>query len=280
MTNKPKNIVVVGSHRSGTNLLCLALTSGGKTVFLGEIFQNTFGDHQGWKQRVDGWRKPIIQDIFGQDEFPFVSPGQLKGWPDIPNDFVCREFFKAILSGEYASDIKGEMSQFATHWISKILFHQLPLSFQAWRLLVSTPNTTVIYLKRRNLLNILVSAQRALKLTEWLILTNNDAEPEDIMVELQPAATLENFTFIQRYYDYLDVWCRPYKNIIPVVYEDLVADDYQGIRDLAKQIGMPGEPKIATKKQINKPHIECISNLDELQDYFKDSKWSHLFQKT
>jgi hypothetical protein len=143
--------------------------------------------------------------------------------------------------------------------------------------MLQCPNIHLLYITRENPLDIIVSGTRAHQLWEWFIPDKSKDEPKQITLSLVPQHVLRELTYLESCYNYLDVWLKRFDNVTYVTYENLISNNYQPLYNLAEQLGMQGRPKVVSKKQILNKHLDCIENLKELQLYFENTKWEHLF---
>jgi LPS sulfotransferase NodH len=276
MIDDTQYIVVVGSYRSGTNLLCSALSECSDTSCLYEIFQVNNGSLD---NDINKWRKWVLQDIFGRSYFPFIYPSILPHWPAVAGDWACTRLFEEIISGRCASDIRKEISVKSKFWILKVLFQQCPPNYDTWENILTSPNVHIVYITRDNPLDIVISGTRAFQAKEWFIPSTQEREPQQIEVYLQPHTVLKEFVFLETCHSYMDVWLSKFDNVTRIRYEDILENGVEELQRVAQELGMEGKAEIVSKKQILNKHLDCVSNLPELRGYFEGTKWESLFDE-
>jgi LPS sulfotransferase NodH len=277
--DQPQIIVVVGSQRSGTNLVCNSVGNLPNVVSLSEIFQVHFGNK---KQigAVDKWRKPLLEDLFGMDRFPFYIKAPIRSWPKMAGPAACTKLFKAIASGKYMSDISQFMFKDTKYIICKILFQQCPTNFDTWDVIAKTDNVKIVYLKRHNFLDIVVSSANAYAQKQWYVQNETGSNPKFGSVIIKPDYVLDFFTFIEHQYSYFDVWLPKTQKSYKITYKSLCDDWANTIKGLCDFVGIetPDDIQPAARKQILVPHKTLIQNFDELQEYFRGTKWESYFE--
>ncbi len=150
--------IVLGRHRVGSNFLVTALQRRADTATYGEIF---FKREIFWGGRLHYWP-------------PFMSEKKLRAQRDQdPIGFLEKRVFRP-----YAPEVKAVGF--------KAFYNQLNLFPSVKEYLIEHPSLRVIHLKRRNLLNILISERRAKQLQHKSMLATSEAEITKVEKGIKP----------------------------------------------------------------------------------------------
>lgn len=265
--------MVIGSHRSGTNLLCMSLqninnlwyTSEALQVFRAEDIKGRF---------VHQWRKPMLQELFGKEEFSYyMKHPEHRAYGMIPG----KEPALKLLQKMVLEDRCGEAPKSNT-CVTKVLFQQHPCSFNTWFDIVKLP-VNIIYLRRHNLLDIIISAQLAYRSQEWLVMAKKEITNGKMRINLNPIYVLEELCFLQHQYDYFDRWTQDLSNVLTLDYDELANDWDSQAAIVTDFMGCSGQMMTKrTKRQISRTQEEVVDNYAQLREYFSNTKWKDLFK--
>jgi hypothetical protein len=239
------------------------------TINLGDIL-NAHPPSQG---EIPQWRVPILDDLFGMRRFPFFVSSQIKGWPKIAGEQECTKLIKAIASGDYLSDINTFMNVDIKTIVIKILFHQCPNCFTTWSEIAKLENVKLVYVKRQNIFDTVVSTVNSLNQEQWYVGIKDVVGPKMGDLELSLDKFLDVATFVHAQQSYFDVWCND--RGFQVTYEDLVTKWDDVLAQIIKGCGIPYEelPAPQTVQQISIPHQQLVTNIKELKRQLRGSIW-------
>jgi len=148
---------------------------------------------------------------------------------------------------------------------------------QIWAYLGEKKYIRIIQLKRRNLLRVVASFEKAMLTQSWATFSEHDACKKNIKVTLSHEKCLRNFLNItedeKKYHDLFKS-----HNIIVIYYEDLYADYDKVIYNIQDLLNIPRK-KIDNicKVRTVKLHDE-ITNYWELKEKFINTEWENFFE--
>ncbi len=236
--------VIVGSNRTGTNYLLHLLKNTGQVAGFAEIFS---GHGPFWTGRA---HSPL-------------SPARARRLRDRePVEFLERAVFR-----RYPSKIKAV--GFKAH------YGQLETYPQALSWLSARDDLVVLHLRRRNLIAMATSRQRAFKTGQYLQ-APNDPAIDRVRVTLHPGELLHYFGA----YDLNIDWPArhlPSAMVVDLWYEDLAADSAAALTDASKSLGVDAAKAVAgTAKQNPLGWRAVVENVDEVEGAVRDTQWGHL----
>ena len=263
--------LVIGSHRSGTNMLLHALNKLPKVCNLSELIQVTFNRKQD-QDETNCWRLPLLEQIFNSSDFPDYIKPQWLPWADLPSEDNVKTFLTSLFK------------DYSLHWADilcgKILFQQCPPQYHTlWQWLYSQP-IKIIYLRRKNPLHIIISNENAVRNAEWFIHKHHKKEPSISKFELTIQRVLRDLTFLSMCESYFTILTYKTPKAILVDYDNLVNNwEYESKRIL-QHMGL--DPSInsitpQSKKQITVNYSSLVTNYDELKTYFRGTQYEHHF---
>lgn len=155
--------------------------------------------------------------------------------------------------------------------LSKILFNQAPKEWGVWDRIIEDSDL-IIYLKRKNQLNIVISLQQALETSRWI---GEHKEFKKFIVN--PKLIEEALIIIDQNIAYFNNRLKN-TNTLEIYYEDLDTDWNKEVQKIQQKLSVPiCLVNQSTKKQITIPHSDLVENYDELKKYFSVTKWSKFF---
>lgn len=244
-----RRFVVVGIARTGSTLLLSLLNSHPNALAFGEIFR---GDGRiGWDTPPFGSRQnaALAQRIETR-----------------PLDFIEEEIFR-----RWPRDIRAVGF--------KLFYYHARQGVQAavWDYVRDDPEIAIIHIKRRNILEQLLSLKNAERTNMWSTSVSPSAEPEPI--RLDPQACRVHFEEVRAYEDECDAFFEG-RPVTAIDYEELVADRTAAMGGICAALDLPQgvmEPRIA--RQRTAPLSRSIANFEELRAAFSGSPWAHFFDE-
>ncbi|WP_347410304.1 hypothetical protein [Christiangramia sp.] len=161
------------------------------------------------------------------------------------------------------------------------LFYHHPLSGNSmiWNLIKEDRSILIIHLIRKNILRSLVSKKIGAKTRMWT--ENINAEPIPLTekkVKIDVLECEEYFRKISNYQAKIDAEFNEHR-ILSVTYEDLALNRRKVIDELYLQLELEEFKRDSELKKQNPEAVrDLILNYEEVEDYFKETKWEKYFQ--
>jgi len=170
---------------------------------------------------------------------------------------------------------------FYIHAVGCKAFYYHPLAgaeSSLWRRLESDRRTRIIHLRRRNMLQTLISQRVAAHSNQWVKLPGA-APSSGTPGQLQVSASELEHGFVET-----RSWERAceerFRNhaVCEVAYEDLVANPEAVVREICDFLGVPFRPlRSRLAKQATGLPSERLENWNELRDHFQGTQWAPFF---
>ncbi|GAA4316360.1 hypothetical protein GCM10023115_25450 [Pontixanthobacter gangjinensis] len=162
------------------------------------------------------------------------------------------------------------------------LFYQHPVigDNEVWEYLIRDKDILIIHLKRRNVLRSLVSKKIGLKTKMWTenIYSGKRLPLEERKIELEIGECEEYFNSISEYQKGINEKFKDHE-IIEIFYEDLADNRKRTLQQFEKRFQIQEFSKDSQLKKQNPESLDqLIENYDQLNDHFKNSKWSKYFE--
>ena len=254
--------VLVGPMRSGTTLIYCDLLSHGNVYMFGELFNEHEADRQIGFQR-----------------------GLLNNNAEHKRGIGASQYYQGGNGGNFLT----KMVYYYRWWEPtavgfKLLYHQAQDSDDeraVWKYLIAEKDIRVIHLIREDLLAGLVSLKTAEQTNEWARPKNASPESRRICPEslsLSPEECEQYFEHILERRSWLRQ-CFSDDRRMELGYEtDLCADFQQTMNKIYEFIEVPGkDAEQALEKQAVLTPAARIGNYQELEDYFRHTKYAGLF---
>ncbi len=244
----PRFCIVLGSERTGSNLLVGMLNSHPRCAIGEEIYNDTV---------IKNRTIPFPLKTVAQD------PGMVELRERDPARFLERLF---EMGKAHGCDVVG----------FKIFYRQAQTWIKVRDRLVAEKGVHVIHLRRRNLLRQVLSYERALKTGEWKRLAGAKPEAEPRQIELE-------FLYCVRHYLHFEEHARLFDTLfaehprLTAWYEDLVADPTRVAAQAFAFLGL--EPIADLQLKYTKIGVEPLRqqlvNHDALRAHFE--RWLAFF---
>lgn len=263
--------MIIGSHRSGTNMLSFALCDLPNLWYANEALQVFKPDDEA-RHGTDAWRATLMHELFGKNDFPYyLKHPEHRSYAQIPGQWPALRLLKMLIEDDAAPQSDGKRA-----CLTKVLFQHHPCSFDTWLNIIKLP-VNIIYMKRHNLLDIIISLQVAYRNRFWKLMHYED-HPGDTQVRLQPVHVLEEFCFLEHQYSYFDRWLLGFDNVIYVDYDRLSGDWETESKKIVDFMGYDHPVHRKTQKQIRRSQSETVENYDEIKQYFRGTRWYGYFK--
>jgi LPS sulfotransferase NodH len=148
---------------------------------------------------------------------------------------------------------------------------------ETWEFLIADQRLAVIHLKRRNILNTLISHKTAVMTGQWWRVGREKLKTPSVHLETDECR--QYFETIDGLIEKSDAAFAGHAKL-EVVYETLVERREEVVRDLFDFVGVPWHP-VSTRmmKQAPVRAAERVDNYAELKSALRDTKWSPFFEE-
>lgn len=242
-----RRFIILGRSRVGSNMLRSLLNTHNNLYCFGELFRHR--GEVGWDTRY--YRHRLL-DLFSEGKF----------LQDRPIDFLSQKIFKRYPAAIQAVGFKI------------FYYHALDPEWKDVWTYLKENNIHIIHLKRRNLLQVLLSKKLAETSGNW-----TGKSYGDVKLHLDPATCSEEFQKTEQWWEEFDEFFR-YNNSLEVWYEDLAVDVKSETGRIFDFLGVQADERTiqpSTRKQRKTPPDERIENFEELKNYFQGTKWESFF---
>jgi len=196
----------------------------------------------------------------------------------IASSLSCSKIFQAMARGDAQSDITFTLNTNDKAILCKVPFQHCPGYYEVWDEMMEHPHCKVLYIRRNNPIELLVSASNSYTQKQWQV--KKDMKPKVGSVKLETRYVMEFLAFYESQSNFFDAYFTNYHNALTIDFEDLVEDWDAQMKTICEFINIePQEIERVTYQQIPKgQHLTLISNLGELISYFKGTKWEEYFR--
>lgn len=242
-----KRFVLLGRSRIGSNLLRSLLNAHSQAVVFGEVFQNK--DEIGWA--MEGFpTNGRTQQLFLNQPIQLLEQ---KLWRNYPAEVTAVGF-------------------------KLFYYHARDPAWQAvWPYLQQDPTLHILHLKRRNLLEVHLSRQRAVRSEQWVSTDGQTAPVGPITLDYE--ACVADFEQSRAWEREAETFFA-YHPQLEIIYEDLATNMESEMGRIQQFLGLayqPVQPK--THKQRQRPLAESIANYDQLKAQLAGSPWASFFEE-
>jgi LPS sulfotransferase NodH len=271
--SKVQRFMILGSARTGSNLLLSLLSAHPHIKTYGELFNLDMLPQGSLLEALEDPATFLRKKVY-QTHKPEIAAVGFKMF----YDHLTRDYFKKLIDVSDASpQLQEKYAQFSSFIESNYAWEVLEQRFRkAWEFLRDDQSLAVIHLQRRNMLDTLISLKQAYMTSQWWSLKSSPQTTS--AVYLDPVEC-------RRYFDKLDSFaaeadkafaCHPKINVI---YEDLIEKQQDTLQQIFAFLKVTPEPVTTRmKKQNLASPRETVSNYEELKSYFQHTRWHVFFE--
>ena len=264
-----------GIRQNGIQLLLSLLSAHRSVKTYGELFNLDSLPRDALPEALDDPVSYLQRRIYGPHPNHIAAVGFKMFYYHLTPDY----FEKLIDSAAAASGMQGKFERLRSYIAANYDWSELYRRFRDARaMLAADPALSVVHLKRRNMLNTLISHKTAFQTNRWMRVKSRDPEPPMIL-HLDAGEC-------QRYFEKLEDLAEKAEALflthrkIDVHYEDLVADRQHQLKRIFTFLDVPFEPvSTIMAKQIVAPAYEVVANYGQLKESFQHTRWSGFFQE-
>lgn len=269
----PARFMLLGSARTGSNFLSSLLSAHPAIKMYGELFNL---DTLPKADLLDALEDPVeyLRKRLYRSHRPEIAATGFK----IFYDHLTKDYFSKLIDPSQAAErLRRKFSEFASFVETSYDWPTLEARFQrTWEFLAADRSLAVLHLKRRNMLNTLVSYKTAFITTQWWSLKERHQEPTTL--SLDPDECRRYFSKLEGWTTAADAAFTAHRTL-DVFYEDLVAQEQRALDAIFTFIGVPPHAvSTIMKKQIQAPVSEIVLNYGQLKESFKGTKWHVFFE--
>ena len=265
--------MILASARTGSNFLSSLLSRHPSIKVFGELFNLDTLPRPALVEALDDPVKYLRNRLYKAQPREVAAVGFKMFYDHLTKDY----FQKPVNPSEASEKLQDKFRQFTSFIDANYDWPTLDARFRnAWDFLVADQNLMVIHLRRRNILNTLVSLKTAFVTSQWWT-TSSGSQPTTTL-HLDPEEC-------RCYFDKMDTFAERAEALfgqhrkLDVVYEDLVDARDETIERILSFLDVEPQPlSTAMQKQIVAPASEIVANYAQLKDCFQHTKWHAFFE--
>lgn len=255
-TSDYTKFIILGSPRVGSTWILSALTSHPHVIGYSEIFDNV--------NFLDNLNGPLPYALYPYETINYFKKLREEDPAGFLDNYIYRKYHQKVKCVGF-----------------KFFYdqpEQEPCRSNVLKYLTSRNDIRIIHIKRKNLLENIVSLEIALKTNNWVKTPkSSDTEVQPFVLGYNKCLQLfEEREQQQQCFDAL------FKHFITyqLHYEDLARSPATHFLEIQRFLGLePRELQTVLKKQNTKPLSDLLLNYEELKERFSSSKWAYCFEE-
>jgi LPS sulfotransferase NodH len=270
---KVQRFMVLGSARTGSNLLLSLLSSHPHIKTYGELFNLDMLPKASLAEVLDDPVTYLRQKVYQNHKAEISAVGFKMFYDHLTRDY----FTKLVDMSDAAPQLQEKYTQFSSFIESNYAWEVLDERFRTtWEFLRADQSLAVIHLQRRNMLHTLISLKRAYMTSQWWSLKS---EPQTISpVHIDPEECCRYFEKLSSAAAEADAAFAEHPKI-NVIHEDLIENQQGTMQRIFTFLKVPYQ-LVATrmKKQNLESPQEAVANYAQLKGYFRNTRWDVFFE--
>jgi len=266
--------IVLGTARSGTNLLLTLLNAHKSVKMYGELFNLDTLTRDKLDKAVSNPVEYLQEYLYPTDPHGNTAIGF-----KIFYDHMTFDYFQKIIPEDVTSEALHKRFSDINGYIGEHYSQQyLDTKFRsAWDFLISNKRLKVIHLKRENKLKTLVSLKIAYITNKWMHWKPEELEKATCRLEYEECVSY--FTKMSNYEQSHDCLFGDHEKLV-ITYEELVKQQDQTINQCWDFLQLPHSPVNTILKKQNSDRLEdTLINYEELKNTFEGSPWRIYFDQ-
>lgn len=266
-----QRFMVLGSARTGSNLLLSLLSAHPRIKTYGELFNLDMLPRESLLEVLEDPVEFLQRKVYAAHRPEIAAVGFKMFYDHLTRDY----FRKPIDPSGAARQIQERFTQFADFIENNYAWETLDRRFRAtWEFLRADRSLAVIHLKRRNMLHTLISLKQAFITSQWWSLKSG---PRLVTaLRLDPEECCRYFRRLDNFVVQADAAFGGHPKI-DVTYEDLAERQHDTMSCISAFLRVPGGLMMTRmKKQNLASPREAVENYEELKSYFRNTAW-HVF---
>jgi len=271
--SKVQRFMVLGSARTGSNLLLSLLSAHPHIKTYGELFNLDMLPETNLTEVLNDPVTYLQQKVYQNHKLEIAAVGFKMFYDHLTRDY----FTKLVDVSDAAPQLKKKYTQFSSFIESNYAWEILDKRFQtAWEFLRADQSLAVIHLQRRNMLHTLISLKRAYMTSQWWSL-KSESQPIP-PVHLDPEECRRYFEKLSSVAAEADAAFAEHPKI-NVIHEDLIENQQDTMQRIFAFLKVPYEPVTTRmKKQNPASPRETVDNYEQLKSYFRNTRWDVFFE--
>jgi LPS sulfotransferase NodH len=265
--------MILGSARTGSNLLLSLLSSHTSIKTYGELFSLVSLPRDYLTETLEDPVAYLRRRVY-KSHAPGISAVGFK----IFYDHLTKDYFdEPARMTDVSPQLQDKLALLSEFIEINYGWDSLARRFRdTWDFLIEDLSLAVIHLKRRNSLDTLVSLKRALATREWWSL-KSEARPR-FTLHLDPEECSRYFQRMSDFQAAADTAFAAHPKI-DLIYEDLADRQQDALKGVFTLLDVPRMP-LTTRmaKQNPAPAWETVTNYEQLKNHFRHTQWSVLFE--
>jgi LPS sulfotransferase NodH len=271
--SKVQRFMVLGSARTGSNLLLSLLSAHPHIKTYGELFNLDMLPKASLTEVLDDPVTYLRQKVYQGHKLEIEAVGFKMFYDHLTRDY----FIKLVDVSDAAPQLKEKYTQFSSFIESNYAWDVLDERFRTtWEFLRSDQSLAVIHLQRRNMLHTLVSLKRAYMTSQWWSLKSGSQTI--LPVHLEPEECSRYFEKLSSAAAEADAAFAGHPKI-NVIHEDLIENQQDTMQRIFAFLKVPyASVTTRMKKQNLESPREAIENYGQLKSYFRNTRWDVFFE--
>lgn len=271
--SKVQRFMVLGSARTGSNLLLSLLSAHPHIKTYGELFNLDMLPKTSLIEVLDDPVTHLRQKVYQNHKLEIAAVGFKMFYDHLTRDY----FTKLVDVSDAAPQLQEKYTQFSSFIESNYAWEILDERFRTtWEFLRADQSLAVIHLQRRNMLHTLISLKRAYMTSQWWSLKSG--AQTILPVHLDPEECFRYFEKLSSSAAEADAAFAEHPKI-NVIHEDLIEKQQDTLQQIFAFLKVPYESVTTRmKKQNLEPPRESIDNYEQLKSYFRNTRWDVFFE--
>ncbi len=271
--SKVQRFMVLGSARTGSNLLLSLLSAHPHIKTYGELFNLDMLPKTSLIEVLDDPVTYLRQKVYQDHKLEIEAVGFKMFYDHLTRDY----FTKLVDVSDAAPQLKEKYTQFSSFIESNYAWEILDKRFQtAWEFLRADQSLAVIHLQRGNMLHTLISLKRAYMTSQWWSLKSGSQTAPP--VHLDPEECCRYFEKLSSAAAEADAAFAEHPTI-NIIHEDLIENQQNTMQQVFDFLKVPYQSVTSRmKKQNLASPRESIENYEQLKNYFRNTRWDVFFE--
>jgi LPS sulfotransferase NodH len=268
-----QRFMILGSARTGSNLLLSLLSSHPHIKTYGELFNLDMLPEASLLEVLDDPVTFLRQRVYQNHKLEIAAIGFKMFYEHLTRGY----FIKPVDVSDAAPQLRKKYTQFSSFIESNYAWEILDERFRTtWEFLRADQSLAVIHLQRRNMLHALISLKRAFVTSQWWSLKSGLQKTPP--VHLDPEECSRYFQELSNSAAEADAAFAEHPKI-NVIYEDLIEKQQDTLQRIFAFLKVPYKSVTTRmKKQNLASPRETVDNYEQLKGYFRNTRWDVFFE--
>lgn len=270
---KVQRFMILGSARTGSNLLLSLLSAHPQIKTYGEVFNLDTLPEENLREALEDPIKFFLQKVCKAHRPEITAVGFKMFYDHLTSDYLQ----KPVDVSNAAPKVHEKLAGFSRFVENNYPWEVLDERFRAtWEFFRTDRSLKVIHLKRWNMLYTLVSLKKAFSTGQWWNLKSSPQITPPI--HLDPEECCRYFEKLDNFVTEADSTFADHPKI-DVTYEELTAKQEDTLQRIFVFLNVPCIPVTTRMKKQNLASLrETIDNYDQLKRYFRQTRWNIFFE--